>query len=113
MKHTNQDFQKVIDACAECAVTCTQCATACLQEENVAKLVPCIRLDMACAALCRSVVELLSLGSTFSAHLCRICVDVCLACATECEKNGEMGIRECAEACRRCALVCEEVATAA
>ncbi|WP_044198529.1 four-helix bundle copper-binding protein [Dyadobacter tibetensis] len=115
MNFINQDIQKIIEACSDCAVSCSNCASSCLQEENVADMVTCIQLDLECAALCRSTAELLSLGSGFSAHLCRICADACVACATECEKHAEMGMehcRRCAQACRNCAQACEEIATA-
>lgn len=112
---SDQQFRKCIDACLACAVSCSDCATACLKEDNVAHLVQCIQLDMECAALCRSAAELMSLGSSFSTHQCRICADACSACAEECEKHAKMGMehcRVCAETCRMCAQVCEEMATA-
>ncbi|TLV01385.1 four-helix bundle copper-binding protein [Dyadobacter luticola] len=110
----NQQFENCIDACAACAVACSYCATACLNEENVAHLKQCIQLDLECALICRAAAEAMSLGSSFSAHLCRICADACNACAQECEKHGAIGMEHCnacAEACRRCAQACEEIAT--
>ena len=110
----NQQFKDCIDACVACALACSQCATACLSEENVAHMAKCIQLDLECAAICRSAAELMSLGSSFSAHLCRVCADACNACADECEKHAAMGMdhcRQCAEACRTCAKACEEMAT--
>ncbi|MES2267440.1 MAG: four-helix bundle copper-binding protein [Bacteroidota bacterium] len=75
----------------------------------------CIQLDLECAAVCRAATELMSLGSEYSEHLCRLCVDACKACAEECEKHAQMGMehcKKCAEACRRCAEACEQMATA-
>ncbi|ACT92043.1 protein of unknown function DUF326 [Dyadobacter fermentans DSM 18053] len=110
----NQQFEECIDACAACAVACSYCATECLKESNPENLVKCIQLDLECAAICRSAAEVMSLGSRFSAHFCRICADACHACAQECERHAEMGMehcRLCAEACRQCARVCEQMAT--
>lgn len=110
----HQQFKDCIQACAACAVACSHCATECLKEEQVSHLTRCIQLDFECAAICRSAAEVMSLGSTFSAHLCRVCADVCNACADECEKHAQMGMghcRECADACRRCAEACEQIAT--
>jgi hypothetical protein len=112
MEH--QQFQECIDACVTCAQACSYCATSCLNEEHVAHLRDCIRLDLECAAICRAAAEIMSLGSSFSAHLCRVCADVCNACANECQKHADMGMehcRVCAEACRKCAEACETMAT--
>jgi hypothetical protein len=108
----NHQFQECIDACLSCAQACTHCATACLREEQVAHLRKCIQLDIECAAICRAAAELMTLGSDFSAHLCRVCADVCNACAAECEQHAAMDhCRICAEACRLCAATCESMAT--
>lgn len=110
----NQQFKDCIDACAACAVACSYCATECLKEANPEKLVKCIQLDLECAAICRSAVEVMSLGSEFSADLCRVCANACNACAQECEQHAHMGMdhcRRCAEACRACAKACEQMAT--
>lgn len=110
----HQQFKECIDACVACAIACGHCATECLKEEHVGHMAKCIQLDLECAAICRSAAEVMSLGSSFSAHLCRVCADACNACADECEKHAEMGMdhcRQCAEACRHCAKICEEMAT--
>jgi hypothetical protein len=109
-----QEFQDCINACLACAVACSNCATACLNEDNVAHLKKCVQLDLECAAICRAAAEVMSLGSSFSAHLCRVCADACKACAEECEMHAKMGMehcRVCAEACRQCVAACEEMAT--
>ncbi|WAC12342.1 four-helix bundle copper-binding protein [Dyadobacter pollutisoli] len=110
----HQQFQQCIDVCVACANACTHCATSCLNEQNVAHLKTCIQLDLECAVICRAAAEVMSLGSRFSAHMCRVCADACNACADECEKHAQMGMehcRECADACRHCAATCEEMAT--
>jgi hypothetical protein len=39
--------------------------------------------------------------------MCRICADICNACATECEKHKHMEhCAECAKACHECAEQC-------
>jgi hypothetical protein len=107
----HQQFKDCIDVCA---VSCNHCATECLKEDDVKMLARCIQLDLECAAICRSAAELMSLGSEYSHHLCRICADVCKECGEECEKHAQMGMahcKECAQACRRCAQACEQMAT--
>ena len=109
---TNQQFQKCIDACIECATTCNHCAVSCLEEKEVQHLVKCIRLDLECAVICRAAAELMSLNSQYSKDICQLCATICNECAEICEQHANMGIehcRECAEACRACAKETMEV----
>ena len=48
---SQQSFKDCIDACVACATACTYCATSCLQEDDVKMMVPCIQLDLECAAI--------------------------------------------------------------
>jgi hypothetical protein len=109
---TNQQYQKCIDACIECATTCNHCAVSCLEEKDVQHLTKCIRLDLECAVICRTSAELMSAGSVYSKQICQICAAICNACADECEKHAAMGMEHCkesAEACRACAKETMEV----
>lgn len=110
---SHQKFQDCIDECVACAVACSHCATSCLQEEDVKMMSRCIQLDLECAAICRAAAEVMSLGSGFSADLCRVCAEICKACGDECAKHDMEHCQACAEACRKCAEACEEMATAA
>lgn len=92
-----------IEACNECAEACDYCADACLDEEDVADLVDCIRLNRDCADLCRLVATLLARGSSFTPSIVRACADACDACARECDEHPLEHCRACAEACRDCA----------
>ncbi|MEO6452686.1 MAG: four-helix bundle copper-binding protein [Ginsengibacter sp.] len=110
---TNQQYQKCIDACLECATECNHCAVSCLEEKDVQYLIKCIRLDLECAVICRASAELMTLGSAYSSQICDLCAAICNACAKMCEQHGNMGMehcRECAEACRACAKETMEVA---
>jgi hypothetical protein len=103
---TNQQYQKCIDACIECATVCNQCAVSCLEEKDVQYLAKCIRLNLECAVICRASAELMTLGSTYSPEICDLCSAICNACAKMCEQHANMGMehcRECAEACLACA----------
>ncbi len=109
---TNQQFQKCIDACIECATACNHCAVSCLEEKEVQHLVKCIRLDLECAIICRAAAELMSLNSSYSKDVCQLCATICNDCAEICEQHANMGMehcRECAEACRACAKETMEV----
>jgi hypothetical protein len=90
-----------------CAEECSHCATACLDEEDVKMLVRCIRLDVDCAEICRTVASFMSRGSEHAPHLLEECAEICEDCAQECEKHGHMDhCARCAEACRQCAEAC-------
>lgn len=109
---SHQQFQKCIDECYACAVACNHCAASCLQEDNVKMMARCIQLDLECAAICRAVAELMSLGSQYSRHLCKLCAEICRACGDECAKHDMQHCKECADACYKCAEACEQMATA-
>jgi hypothetical protein len=111
---------RCIQATARCAQACTVCADACLGEDDVAAMVTCIRLDLDCAEVCRVTGTLLTRPSHRDAPALRAqlqaCVEMCRACADECERHAEgHGMdhcRICAEACRECADACEAMITA-
>lgn len=108
---------RAIDATAACAETCTACAAACLGEEDVARMVPCVRLDLDCADLCIATGRLLvrppaTGADAYAAMALGACARACGACADECEIHGRAGMRHyavCAEACRGCAHACEDL----
>jgi hypothetical protein len=70
----------------------------------------CIQLDMECAALCYSAAQLMSIGSSKTEEICRICADVCDECGNECSRHQTEHCRECAEICFHCAEECRRVA---
>lgn len=70
----------------------------------------CIQLDMECAAACYNAAQLMSLGSSRAEDFCRLCAELCQACAEECAKHDNEHCRECAEACRLCAEECLHMA---
>lgn len=100
----DQQYQKCIDTCLECATICNHCAVSCLEEKEVPNLTKCIRLDLECAVICRASAELMTLSSVHSSKICGLCATICDTCAEECEKHSAMEhCKECAEACRACA----------
>jgi len=66
----------------------------------------CIQLDMECATACYAAAQLMSLGSDRADEYCRLCVDLCEACAEECGRHKNEHCQECAQACRDCAEEC-------
>ena len=95
-----------IDACLECATRCDQCAVSSLKEKELARMRTSIRLNMECATICYAAAELMSMSSYRSSDICRLCEEVCEACAAECEKHDTAACRACAIACKACAEEC-------
>ena len=49
---SHEQYQKCIEECIRCMMACNNCYNACLDEENVAMMTKCIRLDRQCADIC-------------------------------------------------------------
>jgi hypothetical protein len=110
-----EGIAEAITACFDCAEISTICADACLAEPMVANLVRCITLNQNCATISYATGTVLARQSSINPAISRkqvqACLDVCEACAVECEMHG--GNMEhcavCAAACRRCADVCRSL----
>jgi len=102
----------VLHALEECAQTCTLCADACLAEDMVAELRRCIRLNLDCAALCRTTAEVIGRQVEPNAAVVRAaleaCAAACAACGSECASHADMHqhCQVCADSCRRCEQAC-------
>jgi len=69
----------------------------------------CIEACLKCAALCNAETQFMSLGSSKSIELCRLCFEICEACADECSMHNDLHSKECADTCRYCAEVCRSI----
>ncbi len=104
-----QNYQDCIEALLRCATECQQCASFCLREEEDNLMAKCIKLDMECAAICYATAQLMNLGSEFAGDLCRICAEICDACAKECAKHEADHCQRCAVECTACAEECRKM----
>jgi len=109
----HEQHRDCIDACNSCADSCDHCAAACLQEQDVAAMARCIRLDIDCAQICRLASGAMARGSDLAPQICGFCAEICDACAEECARHAHDHCKACAEACRRCAQACRRMAGAA
>jgi hypothetical protein len=105
---SHKQNQELLNRLSTCAAVCNHCATACLDEEDVKMLARCIKLDTDCAEICRITASFVARGSEHAQHLLRESAEICVACASECEKHANHmdHCRECAEVCRQCAEAC-------
>jgi hypothetical protein len=101
-----QKYQKCIEACVACAEACEYCATRCLGEENIKKMVECIRLDRDCAEICWLTAAFMRRDSEYARELCLLSADICDECSAECGKHAMDHCQSCADECSRCADHC-------
>jgi hypothetical protein len=65
------------------------------------------RLLINCAEICQTSANFMLSASAFSNPICRVCAEVCDACAKSCE---QIGMEDCARVCRECAQSCRQMA---
>ena len=102
----NHDHSALIQKLLDCAFACEHCATACLQEDDVAMMANCIKLDRDCADICIQSARLLQRNSDIAHQFLVLCEDICRMCGDECGKHQHDHCQQCAEACRICAEAC-------
>ena len=103
-------FEKAIEIISECARTCTWCADWDIRMAD-ATMVECARLCLDCADVCATCTTLLTRESSVYGAFCRLCAEICDACAAECAQHAHYEhCRACAEACTRCAEECRQLA---
>jgi len=102
--------ENLIHALGNCINHCNYCADACLDEEDIKKMVDCIRIDRVCAEACAALIQILSIKYENVQGLVSYCQEVCRKCAEECEKHDTQHCRDCAKACRECEQACKQFA---
>jgi hypothetical protein len=100
------DYKACIDACQACIMACHSCAAACLQEPDVKKMAACIAQDLECAQVCELAAASMARHSPHVPAICRLCAEICQACADECGKHSHGHCQTCAAACQQCAMSC-------
>lgn len=102
--------EQLLGALSNCINHCNHCADACLDEDDVKKMVPCIKLDRVCASVCATVADVLATNYKDIQGLMNYCVEICEKCAAECGKHEADHCKACADACRQCAEACKAYA---
>jgi hypothetical protein len=69
-------------------------------------LMRCMMLDKECYEICRLTGSLLENDSENTDKFIKLCVEICEACAIECEKHPEEHCKRCAAECRKCIETC-------
>ncbi len=102
--NTQTDFLRKL---AECAAACENCMDACLDEDDVKKMVKCIKTDRDCAKICQVTASFVASNSPHASHLVKECEEICRLCAQECEQHDMEHCQACAKACRTCEAACK------
>ena len=97
--------KKIIDELYLCAEQCTNCYDACLIEEDKNVLQRCMMLDQDCAEICRLTGQLLERNSESADKFLNLCAEICLDCASECDKHKYEHCQRCAVVCRQCSVI--------
>lgn len=95
-----------IDACNACITTCNACISECLKNDDAGTMAGCIAMNMDCAAVCALASSAMARNSEMAKHFCKLCSEICLACASECELHPREHTRRCAIDCHACAKEC-------
>ncbi len=110
LKVSPKDMDKCIEECLKCLRACEECFTACLAEADVQSRVNCIKILNDCAEICAQAVQFMSRNSSYAKALCKLCADICDACAQECGMHNDSHCPQCAQICRQCAQECRTMA---
>jgi hypothetical protein len=102
-------MQACIDDCLACYQTCLSTAmNHCLEMGGAHVERKHFTLMMSCAEMCRVAAHFMLIQSPAHRATCGQCAEICEACATDCERFGDMV--ECVTACRACAESCRQMA---
>lgn len=112
-KYFSANIAKCIENCFECSSATWICADACLSEPHSQKLIECIKLCFSCSQISHSTARLVSvqhnLSTIFVRQQASACLEICKACAIECEKYQHLYVycKLCAQMCRECENACQ------
>lgn len=103
MALTGTNFKKATETCLACATACESYLDTCLGDDgNVGSQTEGIRKAMDCATICRVTATLLARGSGIATDQCRVCIEACLRCESECGRAHGAEAKDCARACNQC-----------
>ena len=105
-------IEECIDECLDCYKICILTTEYCLSKGGKHAKPKHILLLKDCTEICRAAAGFMLRNSEFSKEICRVCRDICNACAESCaEFTDDVQMQACADVCKRCALACEAFAS--
>jgi len=111
----SQEMRQCIANCLECHALCTETATHCLMMGSMHASPSHQKLLADCAQACLASAGFMARMSEYHIEYCRLCAELCSACATDCEQlaSGDKTMLHCAQVCRRCEESCRQMSMAA
>lgn len=112
MNHGNHAMDACVQACLDCHRSCLATIAHCLTKGGSHAEAKHIGIMMDCAQICAVCADFMIRSSDHAAHLCRVCADICRACAASCGQHADADdmMKTCAAACTRCADECGKMA---
>ena len=109
-----QNTHNVLSALFTCIAACEHCSSSNLRGEDLTMMATCVRNTIDCADICTITARFIARDSAHGIHLLKECIEVCEACAAECDRHADHHehCRKCAEACRNCAAECRKALNA-
>ncbi len=106
------EMQQCIDECTRCHNVCLATVSHCLELGGKHADPAHIGLLLDCAEICQTSANFMLRSSERHGLTCRICANICGACAESCDRmgKGDEMLAQCAEECRRCQRSCERMA---
>lgn len=109
-KSMTDDMQMCIQNCIQCSQVCEQMVQHCLKKGGPHSEPGHIRLLQDCTEICQTSAHFMIRESSYHTQTCQVCADICLACATDCERLGDDDMMKmCADVCKRCAQTCQKM----
>ncbi|XDD44613.1 four-helix bundle copper-binding protein [Leptospira sp. WS60.C2] len=99
-------YAKAMMAAIHCQLSAEVCLSHCLTElgNGDKSMAACASSTREVISLCDSFVKLASQNSSFTKKLANLCIEVCEACAKECDKHAKHHAvcKECRDSCLAC-----------
>src|SRR4051812_43482692 len=101
-----QEMQDCIGNCTMTAKACSQMIQWCLKMKNMpSDMTKTIMALQCCEQMCNTFSCLMTCESKQCGECSKVCANVCMTCADECDRAAKMdkSFKLCADICRKCA----------
>lgn len=110
-----KELHETVSAMRSCILSCQNCSTTCssllvdycMKTGGRHAAPKHVRIMLDCAEVCTTISNFMARSSTFHSAMCRLCADVCDACARSCD--GLDGMAECIATCCACSKSCRAI----
>lgn len=107
VRQMRNQTEQCIQNCLDCHRHCLSIIAHCLEVGDKHAEHAHITLLLNCAEICQTTANFMLRSADSHQGIWSACAEVCLRCATACERFDDDLMKECAAACRRCAESCQ------